>query len=346
MVIDTSREPKHESFGTFLYNSAEGTVLGRTGASWGKIGFFYLIFYSFLAAWFAVMLTIFYQTLDTVKQPTYYPGDGGSILQNIAMGYRPLAPRHNIESTLIWYNQSQWNETDKIRKTTTEHWINDLNETVKPYSVKVEGTEYIECNQDTKPDDSKQQVCNFDIKTQFQSHCQPDNKWGYLSGQPCVLLKLNKMIKWVPDVYKNMTDVEKAVKKDDMPKELATHIEEETKTKGFMPQLIWVSCYGKYPPDQDEIGELQYFPQRGFDIKYFPFTNTPGYRAPLVAVKFVNPPKQLVLNIECRAWAKNIKQSRYERFGLIDFELLIDQAKPAVKAPAAPVEKTEGAASK
>jgi len=326
MVIDTSREPKHESFGTFLYNSAEGTVLGRTGSSWGKIGVFYLIFYSFLAAWFAVMLTIFYQTLDTVKQPTYYPGDGGSILQNIAMGYRPLAPRHNIESTLIWYNQSQWDEYDKIRKTTTEHWVKDLNDTIKPYLTPVEGTKYVICNNETVLDESKGEVCDFDFKKEFGSQCSPENKWGYPAGKPCVLLKLNKMIKWVPEVYKNLSDVAKAQEKDGMPAELVKHIKGQTAMDpdGRVPELIWVSCYGKYPPDQDEIGKLEYLPQRGFKKIYFPFTNTPGYRAPLVAVLFTNPPKQLVLNIECRAWAKNIKQSRYHRFGLIDFELLID----------------------
>jgi len=306
-------EPYEESFSTFLYNSEHGTVLGRTGSSWGKIGAFYFVYFSFLACWMAAMLAAFYQTLDTEKMPTYTPGKGGSILQNIALGYRPLARADNIESTLIWYQHAN--------KKDLEHWVENLDEYTDEYMTPVENVTYVECTEEKGPNLKLDEVCEFNI-TMFGTNCRKENGWGYKQRQPCVLLKLNKMINWEPEVYKTMEEVNK---EKDMPKQLKDHIKAQTDLNlGKMPEMIWTSCVGKYKPDTDEIGELDYLPNQGFEKKYFPYTNVKGYKQPLVAVWFKNPAREKVINIECRAWAKNIVQSRYHRFGLIDFELLLD----------------------
>ena len=60
---------KMESFREFMYNSKEGTVMGRTGISWLQIISFYIIFYGFLAGFFSVVMILFLQTLDT-NHPT------------------------------------------------------------------------------------------------------------------------------------------------------------------------------------------------------------------------------------------------------------------------------------
>jgi len=287
--------------------------MGRTGSSWGKIGLFYVVYFSFLAGWFAVMMTAFYQTLDTEHSPTYTPGkDGGSILQNIAMGYRPLAPANNIESTLIWYKHD---DTEDVK-----HWVNNLNAFVEPYKKKDTSVKYVPCSETVSADPTKGEVCDFSLSS-FGTHCSSANSWGYPEGKPCVLLKLNKMMNWEPEVYETMKEVEDSK----MPKSLKTHIQSETKlNNGTVPAMIWTSCIGKYDPDADEMGPIEYIPKQGFQKMYFPYANTHGYRAPLVAVMFKNPRHGVVVNIECRAWAKNIEQNRGKRFGLIDFELLID----------------------
>lgn len=41
-------------------------------------------------------------------------------------------------------------------------------------------------------------------------------------------------------------------------------------------------------------------------------------------VQFTNPKRGDLLNIECRAWAKNIKYDRQEREGSVHFELLVN----------------------
>ena len=66
-----------------------------------QISLFYIVYYSFLAGFFALMLLAFFQTLDE-KQPTWTMDDG-LIGSNPALGFRPGPPESNIESTMIWF---------------------------------------------------------------------------------------------------------------------------------------------------------------------------------------------------------------------------------------------------
>lgn len=53
--------------------------------------------------------------------------------------------------------------------------------------------------------------------------------------------------------------------------------------------LIWISCEGENPADIENLGGINYFPQRGFPDYYFPYVNVHGYLPPLVAVQFDHP---------------------------------------------------------
>merc|ERR1712002_432912 len=265
---------RDETFGTFVWNSETKQFLGRTGTSWMKIGVFYLVFYAFLAGFFSIMMAIFYQTLDTNHLPKYTPGDGSSILRTPAMGFRPLPRAENIESTLIWYKHGESKDI--------EHWVNSLNEFIKPYegtSDDISGQHITDCSESNPPKDG--QVCRFE-DTWLKGKCQ-------------------------------------------MPKSLKDHIEERMADNGdVIPKMIWVSCKGENPADEEYVGPIQYFPWQGFPSYYFPYRHTPGYLSPIVAVQFDTPASNVLINIECRAWAKNIVHDRGNRLGLVHFELLKD----------------------
>lgn len=83
----------------------------------------------------------------------------------------------------------------------------------------------------------------------------------------------------------------------------------------------------------------------GFPSYYFPYDNSEGYLSPLVAIHFIKPKRKIliiisleihfnwkfiflqggvIINVECRAWAHNIKYDRKERTGCVRFQLLID----------------------
>ncbi|XP_054007404.1 sodium/potassium-transporting ATPase subunit beta-2-like isoform X5 [Hylaeus anthracinus] len=68
---------------------------------------------------------------------------------------------------------------------------------------------------------------------------------------------------------------------------------------------VWVSCVGYY----------------------YPYKNIPGYLSPVVAVHFLRPARNKVINVECHAWAKNIIHTtlKGEKSGSVHFELMIDE---------------------
>ncbi|XP_066968395.1 sodium/potassium-transporting ATPase subunit beta-like [Macrobrachium rosenbergii] len=299
---------KDKGFIRLFWNSETKEFLGRTGASWCKIGLFYLGFFSSLVGFFAILLAFFYQTLDTEHMPTYIPGDGGSILRNPAMGYRPSPQEDNIESTLIWYRNG---EADSI-----SHWVKSLSDYIEPYEG-VQGSNFIECKNEKRP--TNNEVCKF-MDTWLEGNCTKSNSWGYTSGSPCIFIKLNKMIGWVPDLYESLDELPQ-----DMSDDLKNHITEQTKQNGnVMPKMIWVSCEGENPSDEEYAGARKYSPWRGFPSYYFPFNNTPGYLSPIVAVEFESTRPNVLINIECRAWARNILHNRAKRYGLVSFQILRD----------------------
>ncbi|ROT72838.1 sodium potassium-transporting ATPase subunit beta [Penaeus vannamei] len=129
-----------------------------------KIGVFYLIFYACLAGFFAIMMAIFYQTLDVNHLPKYTPGRGDSILKNPAMGFRPLPRAENVESTLVWYKNGD--------SADIQHWVESLNEFIKPYegtSDMISGQHVTDCSEDKLPGDGE--VCRFQ-DTWLKGKCQ------------------------------------------------------------------------------------------------------------------------------------------------------------------------------
>lgn len=70
---------------------------------------------------------------------------------------------------------------------------------------------------------------------------------------------------------------------------------------------VWLTCEGENPADKENIGQITYFPGPFFRSYYYPYTNSPGYLQPLVAVQFHGPENGVLINIECRAYAGNIE---------------------------------------
>lgn len=75
---------------------------------------------------------------------------------------------------------------------------------------------------------------------------------------------------------------------------------------------------------RENMGDLAYFPAKGFHFKYFPFLNQQGYRSPLMFLRFQNPHPGILLMITCRAFARNIVHDHVEQVGQVHFEVLVD----------------------
>lgn len=208
----------------FLKRSSLFSVLG-------KIILFYLIFYLALIGFFAAMLTVFYQTLDA-KRPKWLLNESliGSnpgnlflfisfriklinylfvffLLRNLGLGFRPMPPPSNVESTLIWYksndkgNVAYWHKEldDFLKSTFTTNMIRveerleklcvlfilEYDKSLNPHADNI-----VDCKQGERPEHGK--VCDVKIDNR---PCTPESAYNFnsTSGGPCIFLKLNKV---------------------------------------------------------------------------------------------------------------------------------------------------------
>ena len=162
---------------------------------------------------------------------------------------------------------------------------------------------------------------------------------------------MNRIYGWVPESYsideiRNHTRMPLALKND-----IEAIYEEKCVQGGFRPDqgpcpymnMIWLHCDGEDDPDIENIGPVTYTPFRGFPGYFYPYRNQRGYLSPIVMVQLKNPMPgvrstlfrsnwqkltksifQVLMNIECTAWARNIERNRLSRKGLVHFELIMD----------------------
>jgi len=282
-----------------IYNKETGQILTRTPESWGKIGLFYLVYYSCLAAFFAGLLSIFLFAFTDDKAPLL-TGSHSVLPQNPGMGFRP---RPDEEKTLIKYSVSD--------NTTYAPYIADMTKFLNP-----EGKDltYLKGQSDAKVQDCQKgapsinatystKPCSFkvaDMKS-IMDGCVNAN-YGYEEGSPCFAIKVNKIYEFIPEV----NDGTGALK---------------------------LQCEGEYAADKDNVGTIQYFDALGdsydhgtVDLAYWPFVGQKHYLSPLVFVRLQNPAKGVLIQIACKPInVENIKQNKMSNgAGRVTLEVLID----------------------
>jgi len=335
----------------FLWNGDTSEFLGRTGSSWAKIIVFYIIFFAGLAAFFLLMLYIFFLTLDLQKPK--WQMTSGLIGDNPGVGFRPQPDQDkNVDSTLIWF--------DRNRKENYEFWSTQLD--VWFNAIPAEGgSDVTKCSfgnggTDTYKDKNKkrEQISSCFVDNKQFGECNPENKFGYRLGEPCILVKLNRIYGWEPEGFglngkqfnptqfdeifaNDLRDLEKDIENNPqqglkiMPKFLQDYIKKEVAKPEHSVQWktdflnsVFFSCEGENPADKENIGPISFFPHPYIPSYYFPFTNQRGYQSPFVMVQMKRPMPGVLINVECRGWAKNIHQNRPDRLGMVHFEMMID----------------------
>ncbi|CAB1429266.1 unnamed protein product [Pleuronectes platessa] len=123
-----------------------------------------------------------------------------------------------------------------------------------------------------------------------------DRFYGYSRGQPCILIKLNRVINMLP---------------------------------GKDGQSPYVTC-GAKREDSDKIGQLVYYPPNGtFNLMYYPYYGKKAqvnYTQPLVAVKFLNASLNTDISVECKINSNTLSPgSERDKFaGRVSFKLRIN----------------------
>lgn len=121
------------------------------------------------------------------------------------------------------------------------------------------------------------------------AECNVDQLWGYNAKQPCIFLKLNKVIGYVAKTYDSV---------DELPDGYTQDLKDtmlENPGKG----RIWVTC--KCLSDSVESPDFVFIPKPYFDST----TNMEGVNR-VIAVQLVDMPENEEFELICNVWAKNI----------------------------------------
>lgn len=284
-VSSRESQSRLQKFRTFLWNASEGTILGRNAISWGKISLYYSIFYFLLGGFFVLLFAVFVTTLG--KQfPTLYNVE--SVMDykgvNPGLGFRPMP---DFTKNTIFLDSTE--NREKFYKSYASYVTDFLeqNNTI---------TNIVDCmiNEASYLEDGK--VCRYSYSGLVDSESHPcwisnSTMAGYDQGSPCVVIKLNRIIGWIPKSGNSTLD------------------------ESLEQNRVYFKCEGYTAADVDLFPKITYYSmgtQVGNDeygylpYSYFPYRNVYDYIPPFVVVHFHSLPERYLLNVLCKAYAPNI----------------------------------------
>ncbi|KAM6447443.1 sodium/potassium-transporting ATPase subunit beta-1 [Liasis olivaceus] len=286
----------------FIWNSEKKEFLGRTGGSWFKIFLFYVIFYGCLAGIFIGTIQVLLLTISEFK-PKYQDRIAPPGLTNVPQ----------VSKMEISFNPSDPNSY-KLYTSLLEGFLKNY-EREKQQEIHFEN-----CGSEPSPpknrgpfDGSQSGLPSCKFYRSWLGNCSgiEDPTFGYQDGKPCVIIKLNRILGFVPKLPLN----------DSLPPEL--------KAK-YNPNVIPVYCAAKRTDETNKIGPVEYYGLGGFGgfpLQYYPYYGRiiqKEYLQPLVAVQFTNLTTDMELRIECKAYGQNIGYSDKDRFqGRFDIKIEI-----------------------
>ncbi|XP_030057354.1 potassium-transporting ATPase subunit beta [Microcaecilia unicolor] len=275
-----------ENFGRFVWNPDTGELLGRTLVKWVYISLYYVAFYLVIIGLFALALYSLMKTLNP------YTPDYQDRLHSPGVTLRP--DNYGEEGIEICFNVSD--------PKTWAPYVSTLHNFLSAYNASLQNATNRNCEHMTGyypkktfsgPDDT---ACSCQFTREMLGNCSGlcDSNFGYDTGKPCLIIKMNRIINFCPG---NETDPP------------------------------YVDCTAT---ENGELGEVEYFPSnRSFPLYYFPYYGKkaqPNYTNPLVAVKLLNTKNNTEISVVCKVVGKGISSDNphdpYE--GKVSFKLKIE----------------------
>ncbi|XP_053129992.1 protein ATP1B4 isoform X2 [Hemicordylus capensis] len=263
----------------FFWNPETKQCMGRSCRSWGGILLFYLIFYAFLLGMFSLCMYVMLHTVSPYV-PTYRdrvapPG---------------LMMRPYLRDFKVCFNQ--------MNDTTWLPFVKNMERFLKGYDDKVQEDKNIVCTpgqyfiQDSEASAVKR-ACQFKRSMLMNCSGVNDTTFGYAVGEPCILLKMNRIVGYQPGYGGPVT----------------------------------VSCQMQ-KGDDSILPDIHFYPSATFDPMYYPYYGKlthVNYSSPLVAVRFSNVKRDHVLSIQCQLNGEGIvNDHQSDKFlGRIIFKLKV-----------------------
>ncbi|VEL06881.1 unnamed protein product [Protopolystoma xenopodis] len=203
-----------------FYDKEKKHIFGRI-----YLFLFYLVFYAVLFAMMTGMLIFITQLIYSDDEP-YRTGLQSPLNLTPALSGRP---RMNFMSALIAYTSSD-------PQSYMPYVINIRTFVYFYEEIKIIPERGFATCLTTKSPDDPNLVCKF--YPQSLGPCVKENNFGYDRSQPCVIMKINKLYGWVPDII-NFT---------------------------MSPHPL-VHCIGQNPQDAEFFGTVHYYPNVTIDGK-------------------------------------------------------------------------------
>ncbi|XP_006851587.1 PREDICTED: potassium-transporting ATPase subunit beta [Chrysochloris asiatica] len=277
-----------EEFQRYCWNPDTGQMLGRTPFRWVLISLYYVGFYVVMTGLFALSIYTLMWTLDP------YTPDYQDQLKSPGVTLRPDV--YGEKSLEIFYNVSD-NKTWTDLTYTLHKFLEDYSPAVQEANKNCSSEKYYFQESFEAPNHTKFS-CKFTADMLQNCSGLTDPNFGFEEGKPCFIIKMNRIVKFLPS---NSTVP---------PKVDCTFLED--------------------PKDTPPL-EVAYYPLNAtFSLHYFPYYGKkaqPQYRNPLVAAKFLNVPKNTEVTIVCRILAEHVTfdnpHDPYE--GKVEFKLKIQK---------------------
>jgi sodium/potassium-transporting ATPase subunit beta len=225
------------------------------------------------------------------------------------LGFRP---QPNVLKNLILVNKNP--EADYVNP-----YVTNLEQYLKVYYWK-EDKAVKQDNDELKyddPDESYGPVQKFVIDR--PGDCIIERQYGFATGQPCVLVKMNKIYGFVPKPGAAVHE-----------KHAYTHAN-CTENR----EAVAIHCSGEYLADIDNIGPIRYMSERGtsdkcgaLETKWFPYKGKSNrqdiYQAPYIWVQFIKPRPNVLINVLCRVFGQNIDFDKKAGRALTRFQIYVE----------------------
>lgn len=270
-----------------FYNSETGELLGRNGASWLKITIFYVAYFTFLAGLFMASISIMKTTINDEKPRLQ------TRLQIPGLHAIPkLDPANPDQSSRLSDNDGVAIKYDPNTDGDSQIYVTILDDLKAKYASLDDGEDF---------SFSSLGACG-------------QAPYGYDSTEPCVWIRLNKVIDWTPVGYFAPTE-----EKGFTAASLNSRMEKNA---------VYIRCESKeVDSGNTENVQFSYFggTDGNLESKYYPFTgkkNQPKYQQPIVAVKLGGLTPGVNTRIYCRAFAKNIPIDDRDNLGSVTFDII------------------------
>ncbi|XP_053565796.1 sodium/potassium-transporting ATPase subunit beta-3 [Bombina bombina] len=182
MAKEENKEQSQSGWKQFIYNPRSGEFMGRTASSWALILLFYLVFYGFLAGLFTLTMWVMLQTLDD-SVPKYR--------DRVSSPGLMISPKSSgLEITFNKNDPKSYSE-----------FVRTLHSFLLPYNDTKQAknkpcTPGLYFDQDG-PD--QKESCQFNRSSLGLCSGIDDANFGYSEGNPCVIVKMNRIIGLKPE---------------------------------------------------------------------------------------------------------------------------------------------------